>query len=72
MRDAETLLLVDDQQAEIVESDVFRQQPMGADDDVDLARLRSARTSFCSALLRKRLSISICTGKAAKRCWSVS
>jgi hypothetical protein len=33
--DAEMLLLVDDQQAEIAELDGFAQQRMGADDDVD-------------------------------------
>ena len=37
VRDAEALLLVDDQQAEVAERHVLRQQPMGADDDVDLA-----------------------------------
>ena len=37
MRDAETLLFVDDQQTEILELNVFREQPVGADDDVDLA-----------------------------------
>ena len=35
--DAEALLLVDDQQAEILEADVARQQAVRADDDVDLA-----------------------------------
>ena len=37
MRHAETLLFVDDQQAEVLEQDVLRQQPVRADDDVDLA-----------------------------------
>ena len=37
VRDAEPLLLVDDEQAEIAELDVLRQQAVGADDDVDLA-----------------------------------
>ena len=36
---AEALLLVDDEQAEILELDVFREQPVGADEDVDLAGL---------------------------------
>ena len=39
MRDAEALLLVDDQQAEIAELDVLRQQPVRADEDLDLAGL---------------------------------
>ena len=38
VRDAEPLLLVHDQQAEIAELHVLRQQPVRADDDVDLAR----------------------------------
>ena len=35
--DAEPLLLVDDHQAEVLELDLRRQQPVGADHDVDLA-----------------------------------
>ena len=38
--DAEVLLLVDDQQAEILERDRGAEQRMGADDDVDLALRR--------------------------------
>ena len=38
VRDAETLLLVDDEQAEIAEVHVLREQPVRADDDLDLAR----------------------------------
>ena len=37
VRDAEALLLVDDEQAEVAELDVLRQQAVRADDDVDLA-----------------------------------
>ena len=37
VRDAEALLLVDDQQTEIGEADVLRQDSMGADQDVDAA-----------------------------------
>ena len=37
VRDAEALLLVDDEQPEVAELDVLRQQPVRADDDVDLA-----------------------------------
>ena len=36
VRDAEALLFVDDEQAEVAEDDVLRQQPVRADDDVDL------------------------------------
>ena len=39
---AEALLFVDDQQAEVLERDVFRKNPMRADDDVDLAMLELA------------------------------
>ena len=35
--DAETLLLVDDQQPQVLEADVLAEQPMRADEDVDLA-----------------------------------
>ena len=42
VRDAEALLLVDDQQAEVLEAHVARQQAVRADDDVDLA-LRQRR-----------------------------
>ena len=37
VRDAEMLLLVDDDQAEVLELDRLAEQRMGADDDVDLA-----------------------------------
>ena len=48
--DAEPLLLVDDHQAQVVELDVLRGQPMRADDDVDLARLEPGER--CRALPR--------------------
>ena len=44
--DAEALLLVDDEQAEVLERDVLGQQPVGADDDVDLAGARRPSTTF--------------------------
>ena len=50
VRDAEALLLVDDEQAEVAELHVLRQQPMRADDDLDLAGGRSSIVCFCSAL----------------------
>ncbi len=37
LRDAEMLLLVDDQQPEMGEADILGQQRVGADDDVDPA-----------------------------------
>ena len=37
--DAEALLLVDDQQAEVLKLDVLREDAVGADEDVDLAGL---------------------------------
>ena len=45
-RDAEMLLLVHDQEAEIVELDRLAEQRMGADDDIDIP--------FCDALLYAR------------------
>ena len=44
--DAEALLLVDDQQAEVLGADVAREQPVGADQDVDLALLVSRQDRF--------------------------
>ena len=41
--DAEALLLVDDQQPEVLGADVAREQPVGADQDVDLALGERAR-----------------------------
>ena len=38
VRDAEALLFVHDEQTEVPELHVLRQQPMGADDDVEAAR----------------------------------
>ena len=47
VRDAEALLFVDDEQAQVLEVHVLRQQAVGADDDVDLAVLE--RPSVSSA-----------------------
>ena len=44
--DAEALLLVDDQEAEVLGADVAREQPVGADQDVDLARLEALQHLF--------------------------
>ena len=41
--DAESLLLVDDHQAQVVEADVRLDQPVRADDDVDRAGCQAAR-----------------------------
>ena len=41
--DAEALLLVDHEQAEVLELDVLGEQPVGADDDVDLAAAHAPR-----------------------------
>ena len=62
--DAEALLFVDDQQAEVGELYVFRKQAVGADEDIDFAGL-DAFAEFLSAAsgVRKRLIISIVTGK---------
>ena len=44
---AEALLLVDDEQAQVLELDVFREQAMGPDEDIDLAG--------CDAIQDRRL-----------------
>ena len=63
VRHAEALLLVDDQQPEVLEADILLQQPVGADDDVDLPLLRPrSRIAFCSLAVRNRESISTLTG----------
>ena len=47
--------------------DVLRQQAVRADDDLDLAGLADPRASaFCSALVRKRLTMSMRTGNAGE------
>jgi hypothetical protein len=46
VRDAEALLLVDDEQAEVLELDVLREQAVRADDDVDLAGFGLLRASL--------------------------
>ena len=61
--DAEALLLVHDQQAEVLGAHVAREQPVGADQDVHLALLevrRAPRASPCGE--RKREAISIRNG----------
>ena len=63
---AEALLLVHDQQPELLRAHVAREQPVRADEDVDLALAGSpasdSRTSFGE---RKRETISIGTGSRA-------
>ena len=44
--DSETLLFVDDEKAEVFEVDVFGEDAMRADDDVDLARFEFANDFF--------------------------
>ena len=77
--DAEMLLLVDDDQAEVGELDALGQQRMGADDDVDGAVLQAAlRTLAASLAVTMRESWAIVTGRPAKRavkvrvCWRAS
>ena len=60
--DAEALLLVDDQQPEVLGAHVARQQPVGPDQDVDLAAANRATASRCSAAERNRETCSIVTG----------
>ncbi len=49
MEDSELLLLVDDEEPQVVELDVLLDEPVRADDDVDLALGDAARARrFCS------------------------
>ena len=50
MHYAKTLLLVHDEQSEIAEGDVLRQQPVSADHDVDLACLEAFERLFLFGL----------------------
>ena len=60
---AEAMLFVDDDQPEVRELHVGAEQTMCADDDVDLLRCRSARTSVCSFGDWNRLSAATRIGK---------
>ena len=62
VHDAEAVLLVDDHQSQIFELDILLQQPMGADDDIDLPLAVSLRTCAISLLVKNRLTISMRTG----------
>ena len=76
--DAEMLLLVDDEQAEIPELDRLAEQRMGADDDVDLAVGEPCLTRASSLRRTSREAWPIFTGKPRKRsvkvlvCWRAS
>ena len=61
VRDAEALLLVDDDQPEVLERDVLLQQPVRADDDVDLA---GCGVGDDAPLLAGRCG----SGRASRRC----
>ena len=61
----ETLLLVDDQQAQVGRPDVAREQPVGADQDVHLPLGEALTMSRTSAGLRSRETISTSTGSRA-------
>jgi hypothetical protein len=64
---AEALFLVDDDQAEILEAHVRLQQPMGADDHVDLALGELRASALISLTDLKRDSTSTRSGQSAKR-----
>ena len=75
---AEALLFVDDEQAEVLELDVFGEQAVGADEDVDFAGFDFFENDlFCSLAVRKREIISMLMGNCAKRrlkvskCWKL-
>ena len=66
VHDAEALLLVDDDQAEVGEGDVLLQQPMRADDDVDLALREVAQDPFLVGLGREARKLFDAHGKGAE------
>ena len=79
VRHAEALLLVDDEQAEVAELDVLRQQPVRADDDVDLAGGEIGERLLLLRLAAEAADHRRCgPGKPAKRsrsvfsCWNAS
>ena len=78
LRDAEMLLLINNQQAEIVEIDRFREQRMRADGDLHIPRAMPARISFAAAGWVMRDSTPMEIGNPAKRsantrpCWRAS
>ena len=67
VRDAEPLLLVDDQQPEVLERHVLAEQPVRADHHVDLARLHVLDDLLLLGGPTKRLSIFTVTGNGANR-----
>ena len=61
--DAEALLLVDDEQPQVAEADVPREQPVGADDEVDRAVLEPGQgRAPARAGATKRLSMRTTSG----------
>ena len=76
LRDAEPLLLVEDDEPEVLRDDVPREDPVRPDEDVDLPLAGSRRGSAVwSARLRKRETISTRTGSrdtARGRCSSAA
>ena len=65
LRDAEALLLVEDDEPEILRHDVAREHPVRADQDVHPARRGTRRgLRFTSAGRRKRETISTPTGRS--------
>ena len=72
VRHAEALLLVDDEQAEIAKLHVLRQQPVRADDDVDLAAGELLERSPSDLLLRAEAADHVDRAPGTPRTASVS
>ena len=70
--DAEALLLVDDDQAQVAELDVLRQQPMRADDQVDRPGRQAGNDLLLLVGGTNRDSMRTVNGYAAKRWRNVS
>ena len=72
MADAKTLFFVHHQQSKIGKLHVLREQPVGADQYVDLARFHLLQDFFLLLRIPKAADHLDCTGNAANRCLNVS
>jgi hypothetical protein len=70
--DAETLFFIDNDEAEFGKLDVVREDPVRADEDINIALFGGSDHGFCSFAERKRESSSTRAGNAANRLPKVS
>ena len=69
---AESLLFVDDEQAEVGEFQILRQDAVGPDDDVNLSRPQSLQNFFLLLRITEAADHLDRYGKGPKRCLNVS